>query len=249
MRKQNTVSIIIVIVIVMNAPSNASSAADSITYSTVDGMPTDTVNYSIDETELRLNNSDLMPEGSGSGALPQEAPAELLPGTGFPLKLNSNPVSEHAWNATIRFSGSTLRPRENDVNYTTSEDGGCVYITSGDAITIWNLPLALPEGAEVQYLRIYYYDQDADNNTRGWFTKYDLYGQIVSEWGVNSEDGGNDYRDVLITPTETIDYSAYSYVINWRPTGTGPNLQLCGFRIFYYYPMYSYNFIPWISKP
>jgi len=146
--------------------------------------------------------------------------------------------SAPTYNSTIRFVGATLRPRENDVSYTTNGNGSCVYVTAGDAFTVWNLPLALPEGAKVEWLRMYYYDATAAYTMTGWFTKYDLYGGLVHEWAVTSAgSAGNGYSDVAISPTETIDYGNYSYVLNWRPVAVTNTLQLCGFRLFYTAPV------------
>jgi hypothetical protein len=142
-----------------------------------------------------------------------------------------------AYNSTIRFVGSTLRPRQNNVTYTTNNGGGCIYVTAGDASTVWNYPLALPQGAKVEWLRMYYYDADPTDFTTGWFTKYDLYGSLVQEWSVKSLDGGNGYQDVEISPTESIDYTGFSYVLNWRPNAITSSLQLCGFRLFYTAPV------------
>jgi hypothetical protein len=58
--------------------------------------------------------------------------------------------------------------------------------------------------------------------------------------------GGNRYSDVAISPAQTIDYDLYSYVINWRPVAAATNLQLCGFRLFYYQPVVAY--LPMIRR-
>jgi hypothetical protein len=150
------------------------------------------------------------------------------------------------WNKSLRYVGNTLKPRENDVNYSVLGQGGCVHVISGDVYEVWNVPLTLPEGVQVQWLRMYTYDADAGTAMRGWFTKYDLYGNIVQEWPVASADGGYNYADVQIVPAETIDYSAYSYVINWQPMKASMHLQLCGFRVFYYQPYGT--FLPLIRK-
>ena len=41
-----------------------------------------------------------------------------------------------AYNHSLRFVGSTLRPRENNVSYTANGNGSCVYVTAGDASTV-----------------------------------------------------------------------------------------------------------------
>jgi hypothetical protein len=152
-----------------------------------------------------------------------------------------------AWNSNIRYVGSTLKPRANNVNYTVGgTGGGCVYATGGDAFEVWNTPLTLPDGAQVEWLRLYFYDNDGTNNIRGWFTKYNLYGDIVSEWGVSSTSGGYGYVDVAISPVETINYNNYSYVLNFRPYVASSNLMLCGFRVFY--TVFGNTFMPSILR-
>jgi hypothetical protein len=182
-------------------------------------------------------STDEHPASSAAGpAVAAGAPVvEREPGA---ANRSSTAPNAPTYNSTIRFVGSTLRPRQNNVSYTTNGNGSCVYVTAGSANTVWNLPLALPEGSKVEWLRMYYHDTDGLHNTSGWFTKYDLYGGLVQEWAVDSTgSGGNAYADVLISPTETIDYSVYSYVLNWRPVAVTSTLQLCGFRLFYTAPV------------
>lgn len=169
-----------------------------------------------------------------NGTVPSSADGPVMPAGS---RVAEREPDAPNYNSSLRFVGSTLRPRQNDVTYTTNGNGSCVYVTAGDASTVWNLPLALPEGSKVEYLRMYYYDASVSNMT-GWFTKYDLYGELVQEWAVNStSNSGSGYSDVVISPTETIDYSAYSYVLNWRPGTVTNTLQLCGFRLFYTAPV------------
>jgi hypothetical protein len=142
-----------------------------------------------------------------------------------------------------RVTGSALKPRENDVSYTIGGSGGCTYVTGGDAFTVWNIPVILPQGTEVDTLRMYYYDTSGSNMS-AWFTVYDLYGDIVQEWSVSSSgNSGNSFNDSAAI-NHTVDYSVYSYLINWRPVGSGSSLQLCGFRIFHNPPIFGLNFLP-----
>jgi hypothetical protein len=140
------------------------------------------------------------------------------------------------YNASLRIPGSALRPRENNVSYTTNGNGGCSYATTGDVSTIWNTPVYLPQGATVKYMRLYGVDSSTTSNTGGWFTVYDLYGILVHEYYASSSgSGGTNYWDTSEF-TQTIDYASYSYVVNWRPSELGSNLQVCGFRLFYHTP-------------
>lgn len=93
---------------------------------------------------------------------------------------------------------------------------------------------------------MYYYDTSASNTT-GWFTVYDLYGNIVQEWSVSSSgDVGYSFSDSAVID-HTIDHSTYAYLLNWRPNATGSTLQLCGFRVFYTPPPFGLEFIPFIN--
>lgn len=135
----------------------------------------------------------------------------------------------------LRIVGSALRPRTSGISYSVGGGGGCTYVTAGDTWTVWNAPVYLPQGAEVRYMRMYYDDTSA-SNCYGWFTVYDLYGNIVDEWSVQSSGTGGTGYNITADINHTINYNTYSYVVNWRPLDTGSDMQLCGFRIFYYPP-------------
>ena len=203
---------------------------------------------------IQATTNDIQ-SSTSDGSLPNPAGApanEVAPNETAPVMSTVNATggpNAPAWNSNIRYVGSTLRPRSNNVNYTIGgSGGGCVYATSGDAWTVWNTPLTLPDGAQVEWLRMYFYDNDtaADHRIIGWFSKYNLYGDLVAEWNVQSVDGGYDYRDVAISPVETINYNNYSYVLNFRPLYANSDLMLCGFRIFY--TVFGNTFLPSILR-
>ncbi len=165
--------------------------------------------------------------------LPEEEPG--------PGQINDGSIN---YNTSLRFTGAAFVPRENDVDYTVSPSGGCAYVTAGDNWTVWNIAVTLPQGARVEWLRLYANDTSTAD-TRLWFSKYDLYGGLDTEWlATSSGDSGTGYWDVQIDPTEVIDYDSYSYLLNWRPMDTGTSLQLCGARLFYYYSPITQNFLP-----
>lgn len=133
---------------------------------------------------------------------------------------------------SLRITGAGLRPRENDVSWAAGGEGGCLYVTAGDASTIFNTPVYLPQGAVVNSLRMYY-DDTSGSDSVAFFTVYDLYGSIVQEWSVSSSGNtGNGFSDSAVI-NHTIDYDVYNYLVNYRPTVVGTTLQLCGFRIFF----------------
>jgi hypothetical protein len=133
----------------------------------------------------------------------------------------------------LRIVGSALKPRQSGVTWATNGSGGCVYATASPS-TVWNTPLYLPQGAQVTTLRSFYDDTSA-SNFQTWFTIYDLYGAIVDEFSAPSVGAtGQDFNDSLPI-NHVINYSLYSYAINYRPVATGSTLQFCGVRIFYEY--------------
>ena len=152
------------------------------------------------------------------------------------------------YNAYLRIVGAALKPRESNVEWTgASSAGGCIYASSGFASAVFNVPVTLPQGATVKYVRMYYHDTNASVNSSGWFTVYDLYGQVVDEWQMDSSgDTGNGYVTTAEF-THTIDYGSYSYVLNWRPNDLGASMQICGFRIYYASPSTAI-YLPLITK-
>jgi hypothetical protein len=183
-----------------------------------------------------------------SADVPEGISAEELSPPDVPVVNGEDELVEGGGLISWRLTGSALKPRANDVSYTTNANGSCAYVTAGNDDTVWNTPVHLPNGSEVDTLRMYYYDTSASNST-GWFTIYDLYGAIVDEWNVSSSgNSGNSFNDSEPI-NHTIDYSLYNYVINWRPIVSGSTMQLCGFRVFYTPPPYGLGFIPAVMNP
>lgn len=176
----------------------------------------------------------LSPPDSRTAQIGSEEDAPLLSPDGVVLR-------------DLRLSGSALRPRVSGVGYDWGRGGGCVYTASGDASAVWNAPLTLPEGANVNTVRMYY-DDRSDLNSTGWFTVYDQFGALVEEWSMDSSgNSGNGFADTFPVIDHTIDYSRYSYALTWRPLQQGVTMQLCGFRIFYEPPPFGLSFLPLVT--
>ena len=135
--------------------------------------------------------------------------------------------------AYLRVTGSVFKPRSSSVGWAPGAQGGSIYASSGSSLEVWNSPLYLPQGTLIQFVRMYYYDNSA-SNCYGWFTIYDLYGDVVDEWGVSSSGTPGDSFDDTAAINHTINYNIYSYVLNWRPNQLGSTMMLHGFRVFYY---------------
>jgi hypothetical protein len=180
----------------------------------------------------------LMAVAIAGPAIAQESSAEDWEGAPPPYPVTPEPeaLPESPDGGPLlshRVTGSVLRPRTSTDGTTINTSGGCIYNVSGSAFGVLNTPLFLPQGSTVDTLRMYYNDTSASNSS-GWFTVYDLYGNVVTETAVNSAgNSGLSFNDAPLND-HVIDYSIYSYVLNWRPIVSGSTMQLCGFRIFYH---------------
>jgi hypothetical protein len=185
--------------------------------------------------------SEPLPAQSGTAGTGLENPRALSDGAG---RQEEDAVSDSAaaYNATLRIPAAALKPRESNVEWGVGGEGGCAYASSGDQYTWWAAPLYLPDGATLRYFRMYYNDQNATVNCAAYLTVYDLYGNIVTEWGIFSSGTGQSYVTTAELDHE-IDYDQYSYVINWTPNVIGSSMQVCGFRVFYEYT-WGLTFLP-----
>ncbi len=150
-----------------------------------------------------------------------------------------------SYNASIRIPVAALKPRDSDVEWRAGGEGGCAYASSGDYGTWWSAPLYLPDDSTLRYFRMYYNDQNTSVDCDAYLTVYDLYGRVVTEWGISSSGTGMTY----VTTEQLdhiVDYSDYSYVIHWRPNELGTDMQVCGFRVYYQKPP-SVAYLPIVS--
>jgi hypothetical protein len=181
-------------------------------------------------------------EPAGTGL---ENPRALSDGAGRQEE-DAEPDLAASYNATLRIPVAALTPRESNVERGVGGQGGCAYASSGDPYTWWAAPLYLPDGATLRYFRMYYNDQSDAVNCAAYLTVYDLYGNIVTEWGIFSSGTGQNYVTTAELDHE-IDYGSYSYVINWSPNTIGSDMQVCGFRVFYEYT-WGLTFLPNVMK-
>ena len=141
--------------------------------------------------------------------------------------------------------GSALRPRNSGDPWAASGDGGCIYSTT-DGSAVFNVDIQLPEGAAIDYLRIFYNDTSAVD-ANAWVTSYDGEGGYDDLLYVPSA-GNSGYGTNLSPFTRVIVHNAnQALVLNWRPNVAGSTMQLCGLRIAYHMPDY-YIYLPGILR-
>ena len=141
--------------------------------------------------------------------------------------------------ATIYFkfiSANTFVPYNDDMTYN-YYTAGCMYRTGGGNYT--EHTLQLPQGAEIDYLRIYFYDNDATHDATAYLYAYDGQGNSDQIASVGSS-GANDYytsvgsgyfSHVVDNATEAL---SLSLDYNYASTSA---LRICGVRIRYQYTL------------
>lgn len=134
-------------------------------------------------------------------------------------------------------AGSTFRPRASTTTWASSGAGGCVYAVANPS-GIFNVPLSLPQGGRIDYLRLYFYDTSASDST-AWVTYYDGEGGLVdlpTAEGVSSSGNAGYGTTLSIEMLHVVDNANNAYVLNWRPNVTGNTMMLCGMRVAYRLP-------------
>ena len=131
-------------------------------------------------------------------------------------------------------AGSTLRHRISGNNWYSAGSGGCVY--TDNTSNILNLDAQFPEGARIDYLRIFYYDTSASDST-AWVTAYDGASGLNDLTNVSSS-GDTGYGTNLGGYLgHVVNSYTSAYLLNWRPIVADNTMQLCGLRVAYRLPM------------
>jgi hypothetical protein len=136
--------------------------------------------------------------------------------------------------AVLTVTGSALRPRASDITFGATPSGGGIYRTSvATSLPVFNTPLDLPQGTVVKSVRMYFNNTDPSNVCYGVFTCYDLYGNWVAEWWATGAAGsGLTFADSGPI-NHTIDYTQYTYLLNWVSWAATDAIQLLGLQLYY----------------
>ena len=201
--------------------------------------------------QAQVEGAELQPDDNGyTGAITEANLVDIAPSGDLPaeevdwdamipesapdqVETNSDPN----WSTFYYYhvTGSALHPRDSSVEWNTGGSGGCLYQVSGDPYVIYNLHQEIPNGARIDYLRIFYYDTSA-STSYAWVTRYDDtggYQDITSVASVGTAGYGTALSPFV---DHVIDNVNYSYILNWRPYVNGTSMFLCGLRVAYRLP-------------
>lgn len=199
----------------------------------------------------QVTAAELQPDDNGyTGAIVEANPAEIAPSGDLPAEevdwdamIPEGAPDQAETNADPNWSdfyyyhvtGSALHPRDSAVEWSTGGSGGCLYQVSGDPYVIYNLHEEIPDGARIDYLRIFYYDTSA-STSYAWVTRYDDAGGLEDLTNVASVGNTGYGTNLSAYLGHVVDNTNWSYILNWRPYVNGTTMFLCGLRVAYRLP-------------
>jgi len=138
-----------------------------------------------------------------------------------------------------RYSADTFTPAFSDMEYRYGT-GGCMYRTGGGSYDHTAHSVQLPEGAEITYLRLYFYDMNPDRDAEAQLMAYDGQGG-VDLIGVVQSSGTPGWSSVGGGIPSYVVHNVDESLALWLNFGnsTGDTLRLCGVRIQYQYTLSS----------
>lgn len=149
------------------------------------------------------------------------------------IELLDQPESPDLVQLFARYSANVFVPYDDDMTYVYG-GGGCRYRTGGTAWT--DHTLQLPQGAEIDYLRIYFYDNDAANNASAFLFSFDDtggYTQIATAESTGTPGWSSMGSGFFSYFVDNINQSL-SLRLSYGGGTTG-SLQICAVRLRYQY--------------
>jgi hypothetical protein len=154
------------------------------------------------------------------------------------------------WIMMFKFvAGVAFHPHDSGDAHT-SFLGGCITQVGGSDNGLYAADLQLPDGAQVDILRHFFYDESAVDDSDAYLTEYDGGGSFSSIAYAPSS-GASGYGNAADT---TFNYAVDNYdhalVLNWRShhIGPPPDIMLCGMRVRYWVPPYYASFLPSVMR-
>lgn len=161
---------------------------------------------------------------------------------GEEVELMESPESQ-GMNVFQRIAGSNFQPRDSETTFS-YYGGGCMQSDSNVGDSWFTVDLQVPNGALLDFLRVYYYDNNATYNINSELWAFDSAGgtSLIAEADSSGTPGyssaGSGFFD------HTVDNLNETLVIVASiQGGVGNTLALCGIRVRYQYSIAA-NFLP-----
>lgn len=156
------------------------------------------------------------------------------------VELNPDPSAPNLVQYFKRWSADTFVPYNGSNNWD-YHGGGCIYRTGGSA---WfNHDVQLPQWAELNFVRFYFYDNDPVNDITIYLYNFDQEGAnpLLFSRSSSGSPGQSSVGDVL-DPAHLVDNVNGSLTLRVSfGTADTSNLRFCGVRIRYEYELSALN--------
>jgi hypothetical protein len=158
-------------------------------------------------------------------------------------ELEVNPAAPQAQHF-MRAAGSNFQPRDSTSTFSYS-GGGCTQRNSNVGDSWFTLDLQLPNGAVIDFMRVYYYDDSSTYDINSELWAFDGAGgtTLIAEADSTENPGFSASGSGFFT--HTVDNLNESLVIVASiQGGVGADVQLCAVRVRYQYDAFSAAFLP-----
>jgi hypothetical protein len=137
----------------------------------------------------------------------------------------------------LRTAGSIFTPRDSTTTFSYS-GGGCMQRNSNLGDSWFTMNIQVPDGSEIEFLRVYFYDNDSTYNINSELWAFDGAGgaSLIAEADSSGSPGFSSAGSGFFS--HFVDNLNESLVVVASiQGGVGGNLQLCGVRIRYQAPL------------
>lgn len=134
--------------------------------------------------------------------------------------------------AYLRIAGSSFVPR-NAATPAEYANAGCIRATAAGGL--YAADVQLPAGADVRYVRTYFYNSGVGSSISTFFTEFDGAGSFTQHTMFPTASSSG--YDSTLSPAlaVTIDPGSKSYIMLVNIGAADANLRFCGVRIQYFY--------------
>jgi hypothetical protein len=187
--------------------------------------------------ETGVQSQELLIQVGGNGEPENPAPKEVTPVDEIELSAGMDDPGM----ATFfkRWPAETFTAYD-ETNAWAYEGGGCISRTGGQ--NFWDTSVQLPDGAEIDFLRVYYFDEDPNVDADAILFEFDDTGgniTIATAEGSGTPGFSSAGSDFF---SHFVDNQDKSYVVRIDFNGGATDsLQICAVRIRYQYTITSIN--------
>lgn len=143
-----------------------------------------------------------------------------------------------------RAAGSNFQPRDSAATFSYG-GGGCIRRDSNVGDSWFTIDIQVPEGAIIDFMRVYYYDNSGTYDINSELWAFDGAGgtTLIAEADSTGAPGYSTAGSGFFS--HTVDNLNESLVVVASiQGGVGSDLQLCGIRLRYQYTPLASNFLP-----